>query len=274
MPILQSRLTTILNKEKRDSVDYYIALNMLEHLMELSDLSISQIAELCAVSKSTVSKFVRELGFDDYADFRIEARLMHEKDTYTKEQGLTINITDFVMQNGLKEYQKILFQDIQSLFEEIDYDKIKSVAKMIHDYKKVAAFGDSYSETAALNLQHKMSYYRKMIYTTIHDQKQTEYIEHANEDTLIIIFSNRGKYISTYQLLDGHPEKECFNQTKAKVILITSNRELLLDERIDTTILYRHSTIIQNHPVLYQMIIELIAVEYQKMYGFPSDKKV
>ncbi|MDD3360773.1 MAG: MurR/RpiR family transcriptional regulator [Hespellia sp.] len=273
MPVIQSRLTAILNKESPDSVDYYISSNMLDHLMELSSMSISEIAEMCAVSKSTISKFVRELGFDDYADFKIDAKLIHEKDQYTKEKGITINITDFMLQNGVEAYQKALFQDIHNLFEEIDYEKVRNVASMIHDYKRVAAFGDAYSETAALNLQHKMKYYRKTIYTTTHDRKQTDYIEKADTDTLIIIFSNRGRYISNYQMLDGYPEKECFEHTKAKIILITSNEEMAKDSRIDEAITYRHSTIIQNHPVLFQMILEIIAIEYQKQYGFPSDKQ-
>lgn len=59
---------------------------------------------------------------------------------------------------------------------------------LIHDYEEVAAFGEGYSETVALNFQHKMSFYQKFIYTTTNDRKQVEYISHAKENTLLLIF--------------------------------------------------------------------------------------
>ncbi len=142
---------------------------------------------------------------------------------------------------------------------------------MIHDYPRVAAFGDGYSECFSRNLQYKMTFYRKTIYTTRSSRKQVDYIETAGEDTLIIVFSNRGGYMRCYQGQDGRPEKECFKHTKGKIFLITSNEDMVNDPLVDECILYEHTTIVQNHLVIYQMIIELLAVVYQEKYGFPEE---
>ncbi len=143
---------------------------------------------------------------------------------------------------------------------------------MIHDYEEVAAFGEGYSETAALNFQHKMSFYQKFIYTTTNDRKQVEYISHAKENILLLIFSNSGRYISEYTHLTDAPSKKCFEETKAKVVLFTSNREMEKDPRVDLCIDWEYKDLVQNHPVLYQLLIERIAIAYQNKYGFPMEK--
>lgn len=54
----------------------------------------------------------------------------------------------------------MLFSDIRYLFFNTDSKKIDHLVTLIHDYEEVAAFGEGYSETAALNFQHKMSFTR------------------------------------------------------------------------------------------------------------------
>ena len=49
-----------------------------------------------------------------------------------------------------------------------------------------------FSETAALDLQIKLSYKKKIIVTNLNDMKQEKFIEEAGEDTLLIIFSDPG----------------------------------------------------------------------------------
>ncbi|MBY9077348.1 MurR/RpiR family transcriptional regulator [Paenibacillus sp. CGMCC 1.18879] len=267
MSILYNRLIATMNEETAGSVEYCIATKMIENINLISEVSIGKMAELCSVSKSKISNFIRDLGFDDYSDFRLEAYRERQKEVYI-EDGSTVNVTDFMLEYGTEHYIEILRQDMSNLLSKIDYAQIAELVTNIHEYKKVAAFGKCYSETAAMNLQYKMSFYRKFIYTTINDRKQDKYIEEADENTLLIIFSNKGRYISMHQSMDGNPEKECFNKTKAKVVLITSCQEMEHDPRIDLFIGYHHSAKVQNHPFLYQLIIELIAVEYQKKYGF------
>lgn len=270
MHILYQRLITTINEEVVGTTEYHIASLMLENINQLYRIPIGEMAGICNVSKSTVSKFVRRIGFDDYTDFKLEAMRQREKDVYIRG-GDTINITDYILEHGMDAYIDVLTNDIKTQTQNLDIEKIGRLVEDIHDYSKIAAFGEIYSETAALNFQYKMSYYRKFVYTTINDRKQVDYIAEADEDTLLLIFSNSGRYISTFSKLDGEPEKECFNKTKAKVILITSNREMNADSRVDMCIFLDYKERVQNHPILYQLLIEQITSEYQKKYGFPAD---
>ena len=265
MYILYNRLITALNEKKPDSTEFYIAKMMIWNLWELPRMSISDVAKMCAVSKSTISKFVRDIGFEDYLDFKLEAVRQGEKEIYNSNGKC--NITDYIRGHGIWEYEKILSEDIRSVLFGIEEDQLKRLAVDLHEYKHLAAFGISYSESAAINLQHKMHYYHKFLYTTMNDRQQENYIESADEETLIFIFSNSGKYITEYQNREGRPPKYSFDKTKAKIVLVTSNEQMLVDKRVDECVLFRYADCVQNHPILYQVFIERLLYSYEELYG-------
>lgn len=232
-------------------------------------MSISDVAKMCAVSKSTISKFVRDIGFEDYLDFKLEAVWQGKREVYNKDGKC--NITDYIHRHGVWAYEKVLAEDIRSVLFGMDEEQLKRLAADLHEYRNLAAFGISYSESAAINLQHKMHYYHKFLYTTMNDKQQEHYIETADEETLILIFSNSGKYISVYQNREGCPVKNTFDKTKAKIVLVTSNRQMMEDERVDECILLEYADCVQNHPILYQVFIERLLYCYEEIYGVPSE---
>ena len=63
MGILYDRLLILLNESSSDSTFYHIALAMLQNMELLHSLAINEVADLCRVSKSTISKFIRALGY-------------------------------------------------------------------------------------------------------------------------------------------------------------------------------------------------------------------
>ena len=57
MGILLVRLIDVINEYSEDSTFYSIAYTMLLNFDNLQNLSINDVANLCHVSKSTISKF-------------------------------------------------------------------------------------------------------------------------------------------------------------------------------------------------------------------------
>ena len=45
------------------------------------------------------------------------------------------------------------------------------------------------------------------------------------------------------------------------------------DPRVDLCIDWEYKDLVQNHPVLYQLLIERIAIAYQNKYGFPMENR-
>lgn len=261
MNILLCRLLIILNEEKNTSIYYHIAFALLTHFDRIHTLTIGEMARLCVVSTSMISKFVREIGFDDYKEFISTAPFVENK--YHNDLNYNSNIMGYLDRCSIASYTKVIQDDIQAFYDALDMEKIDALAKYLIQYENVAAFGMLYSETAALDLQTKLAYNKKFIMTSLNDKKQDECIANAAADTLIIIFSNSGDYINQYRISEGKPSKSCFNKTRAKIVLITANEAMKRDPRVDLCIFLHYTTQLQTHTFLFQLLTDVIVHRYR-----------
>lgn len=254
------RLLTLLNEDDPQSTNYHIAMTFILHYQELRHLSIGKIADICHVSKSTISKFTRSIGFDDF--FALKDSMLRDETNEAYALNYPSNILTALANEGIDAYFEAIIQDIKGFQQNIDYVAIDELAKDLLQYQKVAAFGVLFSESAAVDLQYKLAYQQKFILTFQNDLKQNQYIEQADEQTLIIIFSNSGNYLLHNQL-DRHYQKNVFKKTKAKVALITANPQMKEHPAVDLCLLFNHQTPIQTHGIMYQMIVDVLIHRYQ-----------
>ncbi len=124
-----------------------------------------------------------------------------------------------------------------------------------------------FSESAAIDLQYKLAYSSKFIYTSQDDRKQDAYIRSADEDTLIIVFSNSGNFLHQQLLRPGHPERDTFTHTKAKIFAITANAAVKDLPYVSDAIVFPHETSLQTHAFLYQIIMDMIVTRYRFYTG-------
>ncbi len=264
MSVLLYRLLTLLNDEEYGTTDHYITTVMINNFGILSTLQIKQLADLCNVSPSKISKFIRKIGFEDYNQFKLEASFKSKK----QEQSRFPHIVDYIEENGYHDYFSRVIEDIKRLDCIINFGTLKELAKEIYEHSEVAVFGLMHSEHAALQLQTKLAYYGKYVFTQVNDFKQEQYIKNASKDTLIIIFSDSGNFINTYQISEGNMKKKTFLDTKAKIILITSNNSYFNPDQIHLIVNYQYTSNIHSYGVLYSMITDLIVYEYKKLLDY------
>lgn len=262
MGTLLNRLLNVLNSGKEESTNFHIAYILLSHYESIKEMTISEIADLCHVSKSTISKFTRSLGFDDFIELKMSAG--YKSDKRTNSLNYNDNILSFMEYHTAAEYIDTIISDLELAKSSINMDKINELAENLIKYEKVAAFGLLYSESAAVDFQSKLAYNGKYIITYLSDVKQDEYIKNADGDTLIIIFSNSGKYINQYQMAAGEIDKNIFKKTKAKIAVITANKSMETNPYVDLCITFNHSSIVQTHAVMYQIITDFIVSKYKK----------
>lgn len=264
MGILYNRLMIILNEEVPGSAYYHIALMMLERLGSLSEIPIGRMAELCAVSKSTISKFIRALGYEDYKDFREAA--IFEENKYQNDSNYVTNVMGFLDRHSLATYVDTVCADVRATCEGIDLAAVDRLAHDLVRYEKVAAFGLMFSETAAIDLQTKLGYNGKFIITNMNDSKQDRFIREADEDTLIIVFSESGRFIDKYgSMIDDFSEKDVFDRTRARVVLVSSNDGMLHDRRVSYGVKIRHTRDLRTHSFTYQVVTDLIVYRYREL---------
>ncbi|WRK53521.1 hypothetical protein SD457_26580 [Coprobacillaceae bacterium CR2/5/TPMF4] len=90
-------LLSTINSEPKDSNNYKIAKYLLENLHTLEDLSISDLANNCFVSNSSISRFCKEIGLDNYNTLKsqiikipLEYRYAHNKFNFTPSKNENI----------------------------------------------------------------------------------------------------------------------------------------------------------------------------------------
>ncbi|MGN0293211.1 MAG: MurR/RpiR family transcriptional regulator [Lachnospiraceae bacterium] len=262
MGMLYNRLLIILNEESQESTYYHIAVVMLEHIEELMEIPINKLAELCDVSKSTISKFIRFIGYDDYAEFRYSA--MFEDNKYNYNFNYVNNVMKYIEDCSMDHFVDTIQNDIAATYRNLDWNAIDRLVKDLVQYKRVAAFGLMFSETAAMDLQSKLGYNKKFIVTNMNDLKQDHFIQNAGEDTLIIVFSDSGEFINKYQRIEDFAYKRAFSVTRARVVLITSNQEMEKDPRVDYCIFYRKTSSLCTHRIVYGLLTDIIAYKYRQ----------
>lgn len=260
MGILVNRLLIILSETDSGSTYNHIALTFLQNLQMLKTYSINDVAELCDVSKSTISKFVREIGYNDYMDFR--CAIEFEGKQFRKNGNFRDNIIGYLQDHSAKEYGHVLVQDLAYNADNLDMANICRLAKDINEYDNVIAVGLMFSETAAIDLQSKLGRVGKFIRTTQNDSRQSDLVRRADENTLIIVFSDSGGFIDRYEMIDHKEGKSVFALTKGKVVMITANHKMAKDSRIAYIVKMYQSDSLHTHRLVYPLITDVLAYQY------------
>ena len=157
-------LLSTINSEPKDSNNYKIAKYLLENLHTLEDLSISDLANNCFVSNSSISRFCKEIGLDNYNTLKsqiikipLEYRYAHNKFNFTPSKN----------ENILQSYVFSIIDNLKNLYTDKLDSQITALVKDIYQYKEVGAFGYMHSESIALNLQYDLQTNGKLIFTNV-----------------------------------------------------------------------------------------------------------
>ncbi|MDE1514193.1 MULTISPECIES: MurR/RpiR family transcriptional regulator [Vibrio] len=183
-----SRLT-----ESSRRVADYLQLNPEKILM----LSTAEIAESCLVSKASVSRFIRQLGYEDHVALRNE--LMQER-----EKGiplLTSNIDDPEIQHDMRALQQLCAQlAILDITELVD-----AIAKA----KRVKVIGYRNSYPLALHFRQQLMQCRSEVeLLPLPGQTLGEDLVSLSEDDFVIVIGIRrrvAQFEKIMQYLHGKP---------------------------------------------------------------------
>lgn len=268
MGVLYNRLLVLLNETPADSTFYHIALCMLHSFDQLVRLSIAEVADLCHVSKSTISKFIRALGYEDFAAFRYAAEL--ENVNYRPEHTFVHNVLGYLGAHSYQEYLAAVTADMDATLRELDRSGLDRLVEDIYTHERVAAFGLMFSATAAIDLQIKLGRIGRYIATNMDDAKMADLLRRAGPDTLVILFSDHGSFMDRREMVDPATNRNLFSQTKARLVMITSNPAMAGDPRLDYIVTYRRLSELHTHRFVYPLLTDLLASKY---YALTKDRE-
>ncbi len=189
---IMARLLNFVNFGDGKASEYDVARMIVKHYQEIPQLTIYELADLCFVSASTITRFVRKLGYASYKDFKdeIASTLAIDVD-YDKK---VVNAKETDLQSIFQTYTQNVIENIQFTYENIDYGQMERIASMLHDSSSIAFFGLEYANYAGLHFQNKMSAFNRFVQLGTSDQKQLELAESLDQDSLAIVVSLEGSF--------------------------------------------------------------------------------
>ena len=206
----------LLNTENPESVDYIIARYLVEHIYRLSGVSIQDIADACSVSKSTISRFCRKAGLEDFQEMKDE---LYNSRPY---RDVMFN-TPLVSENG-ESYLQLVAKQALALDQALDYKKISTLASEIYTANNVLLMGSMQAMNPAVNLQQDLFASDKVTRAPGMFSLQLDALTRAKAGDLVICFSNSGSFFERLFMTSGDIHK----LDQLKIWMITGNENLHL----------------------------------------------
>lgn len=252
MFVLIIMLISTINSEPIGSNNHNIASYILNNIDSLEQESISSIANECYVSNSSISRFCRHIGLKDFNELKDQIK------KYREINSNKFHYEDKNEKNYIDSYINQMIENMMLVKNSLDIEKINNLVNDIHQYENIYAFGCLQSSYAALNLQADMITNGKIITTGLNILDQINFIDHSDENDLIIIFSKSGKYFE-YAYRDYIPK---FEKNNSKIYMITMNDHILKYPFIDEIIYYDCKEDYSSHPYPLHTISSLISLIY------------
>lgn len=179
---------------------------------ELASYSASELAELSQVSKATVSRFIKRLGYDSYEAARRHARA-------EKQTGSRLFLTAASDAANVRSVQAHVAQSVANLeatFKTVTDAKIDAVIDAILAARKVWVIGFRSSHAFASYLQWQLTQVIEQI-VAIPDGGQTlgEHVVSFDSRDLVVVFGLRRRVALTDKLLKS------ISRSGARLLYIT-----------------------------------------------------
>ena len=216
MKKLRHALYAVLNTTDVDNADYRIADYLIRNLYRIAHFGIQDVADACFVSKSTVSRFCRRIGFADF--MAVVQSIRNAQMRNYKRFDEYLDLEDQSMTDAY------LDQAIDCMMRAREYatpDVLKDFAGLLDRYEKIGIFGQMQSYSVALNFQFELASLGKYASCFTMMPEQEEFILSSGTDTLVIIISSGGKYFQDFSSHMNYAAKD-----RPFLVLITNNRRL------------------------------------------------
>ena len=238
-----------LASEKNDSTNKIIAEYILAHQNEIQGISIKELAAACHVGTGSISRFVRDIGLNDFSELKmLLADTFYRFDQADEEKDLR--------QDQIVHISRAVEHALSS----VDMLKVQKLAKDIHDYEHVYACGMLKAQNAAVDLQVDMRMLGKHVSTNVAYADQIDHILHADKKDLIIIFSFTGSYFD-YQSFRAKER----HLLLPKIWMICGTQKEL-PWFVNDAIRFASDGSQRSHPFQLEAVESLIVQEYARLF--------
>lgn len=257
---IMSQLLSIVNYGDSKEVNEDIARTILQNYNKIPDLTIFDLADLCFVSSSSITRFIRTIGYNNYKEFKNEISHTLKIDVdYSKKVNMA-SAED--LQPIYQRYTENVIENIQYTFDNIDYRQLNRVCEMIYQAKEIALFGLEYANYVGIHFQNKMASLNRFIQLGVSDEKQLELAKKLSPNSLVFIISLEGSFFyRNNEIIDILTEKNC------KIIAISMLTSGKFIDMCDEVLLCNKTNSNTEGRITLMYTIELIIIYYYVNYS-------
>lgn len=153
MGSVSERLLNYVNTTPQHDVNFSIAVTMLQHYSQLSTMSAEEIADLCHVSKASISRFCRYLGFDHFKEFR-----HYLGESISLNSDYSRSFFEMLCADrwaAMDRYQNQLTDNMHATFARENLEKLPEMVRIMHASRRVAFFSHHFLWDVGRHMQNK-----------------------------------------------------------------------------------------------------------------------
>lgn len=250
-------LLSIINKGETDSVDYMIALYLLQHYRNLQAVNIYDMSENCFVNRTTIRRFFIKYGYHNFLDFK-----KHYHDQFEEDDYFPIPFDDYsAYLNDLNA--KLLNMMSQFTLKRDKTNEIDSFNSHLYESERIVFMGDESFYGQLYNAQQEMLAMEKIVYFITNNIQDHKVLNSLTDKDCIVIFSLKGNYanliwphikhIKAYKMMLTLHKEEKWSSCFDYICQLTKNPEEA-DEMVYRKygVTYFIDTMISTYKIKYQ----------------------
>lgn len=257
-PVL-SVLLRVINGSMKKGNTYDIAKALLHHYHEIPDLTIHELADACYISASSLSRFIRMIGFEQYSDFKKACKKNIGIDVDYSNDMAKANVED--MHPIIERYTNSIKQNIEYTYEQMNFQQLDNICKMIFEAKEIAFFGLEFATLLGQHFQIKMASMNKFVRLGLSYEEQIEIAQDLHEGALIFVASLEGGYF--YR---NDEVFEILKQKSTKIIALTMNENTKLMKNVDEILICNKENSNTEGRITLLYMIEILLMYYYVNY--------
>lgn len=205
-------LLHLLFTEPLDSTNYILSAAILANLKKANELTTQMLADSCNVSKPTVVRFCRHLGYKDFTQFKIALQ-------QTPHRPLNLYPIVNNYEAFTTQYFQTLREGIMWMEKELPRKELMTLAAEIVRRENIYLFGNAQSNSSACDFSRRLILQGKWPYVVSSPLRQMETIQNMEKNALAIVISVYGGFWTSYV------NPDCFAHKPAgqKVYWMTCN---------------------------------------------------
>lgn len=183
--MLMDKLNEIINTNDQSSIKYVISHFIKNHLKDIPDMSIDYIAHACHTSKSQVSKYVQNLGYETMKDFKFACK--DNASGIERTTKPTLSLQNNIIENYIS-FSNGITKSIKHTLEYLNTDQLIKLIVDFQKSKRIFIYAHGHARSLCSYIQNELSLKHKEVIICDVDFSLDYHFE--KRDLLLIISIN------------------------------------------------------------------------------------